>query len=155
MRRTFVCCLAVASLAGCVREVEIENQPAEVTSVGALSVDANQNVIIGFSIRDFEGDDQLISVDICDAPGDNCGVAEVAVGGDPLDRVPAVPKNTDVFHEFRWAAWCGRWLDQELVPSAPDDEFVVAVSVLPSMSDPVYSEPSSLAALGAVDGACE
>lgn len=146
--------LLVLALTSCVREVDIENARGEITSIGALAMDDAHNVVIPFTVRDLEGDDQAVAVDICDAPGDNCGVAFHG-GGDPLDRLPTIPKNSDVLHEFHWAAGCGRYLDDGFVPQALDDEFVVALYVLPSDGDAVYSEPTSLAALGAAEISCE
>lgn len=143
------------ALTGCVREIDIENQPATITSVGALSLDDRANVVVPYTLRDLEGDDQIVAIDICDGPDDTCGIAEEATGSTPLDRVPTVPKDSDVLHEFVWQPWCGRWVDQQLETLDVDDEFVVRVTVLPSNDDPVYSEPTSLTALGADVGSCE
>lgn len=145
----------LATTVGCVRQIDIENQPASVTSVGPVSLDERQNVLVPFTVRDIEGDDQVVVVDVCDAPNDNCGAASIALGSDPLNRITTVPRDTDVLHEFRWQPWCGRWLDETLEPVGLDDEFVIAVTVLSSESDPVYSEPSSLAAMGAEESDCE
>ena len=148
--------MAIASVLGCIREVDIENRDAEVTSVGPLApTDTTEAVVVTFTIRDFEGDDQNVSIQICDGPDDNCGTAAEAAGGDPLSRVTAVPRDTDVEHEFHWDASCGRWVGGELEAMGADQEFVVAVSLLPSQSEPVYSAPTTLAELGVSEGSCE
>lgn len=153
IHRCLLFLLLVSLATSCVREVTIENARAEVTSVGPLA-DSDGNVLIYFTLRDLEGDDQAVGVDICDAPGVRCGVAFLA-GGDALDRLPTIPKDSDVLHETHWHPGCGRYIDDDFVAQSPADDFVVAVYTLPSDGDAVYSEPTSLAALGVTANPCE
>jgi hypothetical protein len=147
--------LAALAVSACAQEITIENERAQVTSVGPLSIDERGNLVVPFTLLDHEGDDQAVAIEICDSEDTGCGPAAEALGGDPLDRLPTVPKGTDVPHEFRWQPWCGRWLDGELEPAALDDEYVVGLRVVSDDGEPVYSEPFSLAGLGAPEpGEC-
>jgi hypothetical protein len=142
------------ALSGCVRDIEIENQEARVTSIGPIDLDTAGNVIINYTLQDPEGDDQDVQVQICTAADQNCGTAVEGRGGDPTTRVPTIPAGTDVPHEFRWAPWCGRWEGTEQTDSDPDTEYVAGIFVLGTSTTPLYSEPFTLADLGATDGDC-
>lgn len=156
MIRTLTILIALAAVTGCAREIDIENQDASVTSIGPIDLNSAGNVVVPFTVRDHEGDDQTVLVQICDAPDEGCGTAVVAPGSDPLDRLPTVPRRTDVLHEFRWDVWCGRWFGQELEPSDLDSEYVVRIEVITGEAEPVYSEPFSLSGLGATEeGSCD
>lgn len=137
--------------AGCVRDIEVENQEAIITSVGPLEIDARSNVVVLYTIRDAEGDDEDVRVEICEAPEDDCGTAVEGLGGDPTQRVPTVPQGTDVLHEFRWNPWCGRYVGTDRVTTELATEYVAAVRVLRSETPPVVSSPFTLEGLGVVE----
>lgn len=142
------------SLTGCAREITIENEDAYVSSVGPLALDEMQNVVVHYTLRDPEGDDQNVQITVCEAPDQQCGVAVEGLGGDPTTRVPTIPADTDVPHEFRWSPWCGRWQGENRLDSNPDEEYVVGITIRTGSSDTVYSEPFTLSALGTTGGDC-
>lgn len=146
--------LVALSLTGCAREITIENQEGHVSSIGPIELDEAANVIVHYTLRDPEGDDQDIRVDVCSAPDEDCGIAVEGLGGDSTTRLPTVPAATDVPHEFRWAQRCGRWQGQDLVESKLDRSYVVGITVTNSPTGTVYSEPFTLNALGATAGDC-
>ncbi len=154
MRYAIAALLFALVATGCVREIDIENRDARITSIGPLGLDDADNVIVQYTIRDPEGDDQDLQIEICTAPGEQCGFAAEGIGGDPTSRVPTVPAGTDVTHEFRWAPWCDRWRGTERIPSEPDQEYVVGITVLTGSASPVYSEPFTLTDLGTTGGDC-
>ncbi len=149
--------LAIAlatSTSACVRVVEIENEPAQITSVGPL-VAEGPHLAVEYTIRDFEGDDQAVDVTVCEAPDDACGPAYAANGGDPLQRVPTVPEGTDVLHEFWWDVACGRIVDGERVATDAATEYVVRVAVRGSDDEVLATEPFTIDQFVLDDRECE
>jgi hypothetical protein len=88
--------------------LETQNRKAHVTSVGP--VEPNERFVeIQYTLRDREGDDQRVDVQICPAdqvPG-GCLAPVQGLGGDGTNRLPTVPEATDVPHRFSWRAGCG------------------------------------------------
>ena len=155
--RPYVCLLGmIAAATGCVREIDTLDEPAEVTSVGPIATDDADNVVVSYTLRDFEGDDQTVRVEVCTVDGEECGPAVQAPGGDPTTRVPTVPENTDVLHTFHWNPWCGRYVETDLVGSEIDAQYIVSIEVLGTETGPVTSEPFTLESVGLVSaGDCE
>ena len=155
MKRLLPLTSILLACTACAQEIDIENQDATITSIGPLSSAASGSIVVPFTLRDREGDDQTVAVTICMAPGEDCGAAAEANGGDPMHRLPTVPKQSDVPHEFRWDTACGRWIDGELEPAVLDTEYVIGLRVVSGDPEPVYSDPFSLAELGVAEvGEC-
>lgn len=155
MVRHLCALLLIATLsAGCVRVVEIENTPGHVTSVGPID-GAGPFVVVSYTVRDLEGDDQTVRFVVCEQNGDDCGPAIAAPGGDPTERVPTVPEDSDALHEFWWNPWCGRFVDGERVESELTADYVIRVSILDTDQEPLESEPFTLEQLQLDEGDCE
>jgi hypothetical protein len=143
--------MLVCGLAACSETIDIDNADARITSVGALDVvtenGAPRYVDVTYSVRDFEGDDVDVIVEICNAAGTSCGVAWQGAGGDGTFRVITQPYDTDVPHVFRWDAACG-----SVVADARTDAELGASSIFRiSVQDGdthLDSMPFSLADLG-------
>lgn len=154
--RLNVCLLGIVAATGCVRDVETLDEPAVVTSIGPITTGADGNVVVSYTLRDFEGDDQTVRIEICDADGEDCGPAVQAPGGDPTTRVPTIPENTDVLHTFHWNPWCGRYVGADLTASQIDAEYIVSIEVADTETGPVTSEPFTLESVGLLNaGDCE
>lgn len=137
--------MCVGALAACQTAVDVENTTAQVTSVSDVRVVAlagiAQYVEVDYTLRDREGDDVDVIVEVCDA-SDVCGVAWQAPGADGTYRVTTEPFDTDVPHVFRWDAGCGRVLDGASAALALGDELTLRVSVEGSdegLSSPVFA----------------
>lgn len=111
MRTTVWIIILLLGLSGCSETIDIDNAEAQITSVGALDMVTESGVPryldVAYSVRDFEGDDVDIVVEVCDADGTSCGVAWQGPGGDGTFRVITEPYDTDVAHVFRWDVACG------------------------------------------------
>ena len=157
--------LAVAGVGlaglGCGEEIRVPNRPPELLCAAdpicvtlAPSEDGDA-VSIGYQIRDIDGDDQQVTVEICEAGGgdgggvaeDSCGFA-IRGGGDGGEWVPTDPHGGVAAHVFRWRFGCGRILPtgQRAVPTL--QEPLVARVTLPGTAEARISETFSLEDLG-------
>jgi hypothetical protein len=111
MRTTVWITVLLLGLCGCSETIDIDNVEAQITSVGALDMVTESGVPryvdVAYSVRDLEGDDVDIVVEVCDADGSSCGVAWQGPGGDGTFRVITEPYDTNVSHVFRWDVACG------------------------------------------------
>ncbi len=139
----FLLILAVLALS-CSETIDVPDTPVEVTSIGPIELAAS-NVVVNYTLKDFEGDDAEITVEICD--GASCGVAFEGSGSDGTLRVPTVPRDTDVPHVFTWDIGCGLWLNDERVGVDIAAEYTVVIT--PFGGEPFESEVFVLEELGA------
>lgn len=130
---------------GCGETIEVDDRPAQVTGVdAALAVELAgqpQFVEVTYTLRDYEGDDIDLEVEVCDA-SNTCGVAWQAPGADGTYRLPTEPFDTDVTHVFRWDVGCGRVLGGAVEGVNLTDELRLKISVLDGESSaetPVFS----------------
>lgn len=89
--------------------LETSNRTARITSVGPVELD-ERFVEIQYTLRDREGDDQNVDVEICPAASEgdrDCMTPVQGLGGDGTERLPTVPKDTDVPHRYAWRVGCG------------------------------------------------
>jgi hypothetical protein len=115
-------------------------------------------LVLPYLIKDIEGDDQAIKVEICQWDGQEataCGVAVQARGGDGSTFIPTTPAGSCILHLFYWDVGCGRFVgtDGGASPSramidSVDDQLVARVSVVGSDEAPRQTEPFSLADIG-------
>ena len=145
--------ILVGGLAACSETIDIGNADARITSVGALDVvsesGAPRYVDVTYSVRDFEGDDVDVIVEICRADGTACGVAWQGPGADGTFRVITEPYDTDVPHVFRWDAACGAVIADARVDAELGVSSLFRVSVLGADTH-LDSLPFSLTDLGFV-----
>lgn len=139
----FLLILVVFALS-CSETINVPDQPVEVTSVGPIEL-STANVLVHYTLKDFEGDDAEITVEICE--GSSCGVAFEGAGSDGTLRVPTVPRDTDVPHIFSWDIGCGLWRNDERVGVDITAEYTVVVT--PLGGEPFESEAFILEDLGA------
>lgn len=97
---------ALAGVIACDEAIDIDNLDAQITSVGAVRAAGATEVDVDYTIRDYEGDDVNVIVEICDDT--ECGVAWQGDGADGTYRVTTTPFDSDVPHVFRWLVRCGR-----------------------------------------------
>ena len=90
-------------------------------------------VDVEYSLRELEGDDTDVLVQVCDA-SDVCGAAWQGPGRDGTSRVTTVPFDTDVPHIFRWNPSCGRVVGSGLESVGLDDSLRFRVQVVDSAS---------------------
>lgn len=86
------------------------NRPPNLTSIGPISFDGN-SVLVEYTLRDREGDDQSIEVDVCERSPDSpdvCGTPAEGAASDGRNFLPTVPRGEDVEHRFAWNVGCGR-----------------------------------------------
>lgn len=122
-----------------------------------LTRDGNA-LVIPYLLQDREGDDQRITVELCEWNGSeavSCGVAVQSAGGDGTNFVPTTPAGTCVLHVFYWNVGCGRFVatDGEGTPQPVflddvDQELVAQVSVVGSDDEPTQTEPFTLGGIG-------
>ncbi len=115
-------------------------------------------LVIPYLIKDREGDDQRINVELCEWNGSeavNCGVASQAAGGDGTSFVPTTPADTCILHVFYWDVGCGRFVGtddganpQQAFIESVDQELVARVSVVGSEEEPSRTEPFTLEGIG-------
>ena len=141
----------LALAAGCgPGQVDQFNNPAEITAVGPVSFDGTE-VLIDYTLRDQEGDDQSLSVEICagdESSQKTCPTPVQGTGGDGIDLVPTVPRATDAEHRFAWAVGCGRVDGDSCVDSKTNTEYTVRLSV-DGTDEQASSEPFTLEDLSA------
>lgn len=135
----------VGTLAACQTAVDVENTVGQVTSVSNVRVvDVSglaEFVEVDYTVRDREGDDLDVLVEVCDAM-DVCGVAWQAPGADGTYRVTTEPFDTDVPHVFRWDTGCGRVLNGASEVVALNDALTLRISVEggeTSMASPAFT----------------
>lgn len=144
---------------GCETTIDVDNVPTRVTSVGPIEASslvqiddqstAFSQVRIGYTLRDFEGDDASIEIEICEEADDsNCGAPFRGYGGDGVTRLPTIPFDTDVPHYFEWEVGCGRLVGTELVETEPTVSYVALIRVAGSGEQPVRSPAFRLEDLG-------
>lgn len=125
--------------------VDQHNFDASVTSVGPVT-NGERAVMVDYALRDHEGDDQTVDVDICestDGEPEACGDAVQGIGGDGTETVPTVPRGDSVTHRFAWAAGCGRVVDGSCTETDVSTTYVARVS-LEDVDDAATSAPFSL-----------
>lgn len=130
---------------GCGEIIEVDDRPAQVTGAeAALGVEVSGElrfVDVVYTLRDYEGDDVDLNVQVCDAGG-RCGAAWQAPGGDGTYRVPTEPFDTDVPHVFRWDVGCGRAVGASVEGVGLTDELRLKIGVVGSDSSaetPVFT----------------
>lgn len=144
---------------GCETTIDVANLETQVTSVGPIEAsslvqldDDTQGfsqVRIGYSLRDYEGDDASIQVEICEVGEDsNCGIPFRGFGGDGLSRLPTIPVDTDVPHIYEWAPGCGRIVGLERVETSLDISYFARISIAGGEGEPVESPEFLLSDLG-------
>ncbi|MEZ4460190.1 MAG: hypothetical protein R3E66_10785 [bacterium] len=133
---------------GCDETIDVDNSPAQVTAVGGItSVGSPPTAVdVEYTLRDLEGDDTDVLVQICDE-SDVCGAAWQSAGGDGTARVTTVPFDTDVPHIFRWNPSCGRVVGSSVQASGLDDSLRFRIQVAESTSS-LESVPFTLRELG-------
>lgn len=153
----FVAATAFCST-GCGEGIDVPNAAAEVSQVGDPDGDdatdierVDASLSIPYLIRDREGDDQRLLVEICTltAEGiDRCGVAVQGPGGDGANFVPTTPAGTNLLHVFHWNVGCGRFVNTQRVQAAPDEPLVAQISVVDSDAEPARSAQFTLDEVG-------
>ncbi|MFW5966913.1 MAG: hypothetical protein ACOCV2_05310 [Persicimonas sp.] len=134
---------------------EVDAAPAPDDGSGTFSADIERvgdAVAIPYLIRDREGDDQRIRVEICtadDGEVDECGTAVRASGDDGTFFVPTTPAGACVLHVFYWDVGCGRFVTDDETPERRliedvDQPLVARVSVVDSDDDPVETRSFAL-----------
>ena len=148
---------------GCNAEVTTTDTGADATDAGAaperVRVSRDDSaLVLPYLIKDREGDDQRIKVELCrlsDGEAVDCGVAVQAAGGDGSNFVPTTPAGTCILHVFYWDVGCGRFVGtdsaespQQVMIESVDEELVAQVSVPRSDEEPTRSEPFTLSGIG-------
>lgn len=149
--RTVWITMLVCGVAACSETIDIDNADARITSVGALDVvnadGAPRFVDVNYSVRDFEGDDVDVIVEVCQADGSDCGVAWQGAGADGTFRVITQPYDTDVPHVFRWDVGCGLVIGEARTDADPAASLIFRISVAET-GIALDSMPFSLSDLG-------
>lgn len=144
-------CLTLAAVGCGDDDLDLPNRDAELSEVSVEPVDANR-AAVWYTVRDAEGDDQAIAVELCAADGDGCVVPQPAAGGDGLATIPTVPAGQPVRHVFHWTLDCAT-LD-ELEALAPDGPYIARVTVVRAGVS-AESEPFGVEDLGISPSLCE
>ena len=159
--------LVVAALVGCGDDVRVPNrlpellcaapdadqddgaQPGCLEEVTVGVEDNGEAVAIGYRIRDEDGDDQQVTVEICEAHDrTSCGFA-FRGGGDGGEWVPTDPFGGAATHVYHWRFGCGWLLPASGERRLPElTESLVARVSLPGTEEARTSEPFSLQDLG-------
>lgn len=121
--------LAVVA-AGCGGDAPSQfNRSPSITSIGPLRYDGT-NLVVEYTLRDAEGDDQSVSVGICEQMPPSDGICPLPVEGAPSDglsSLPTVPKGEDVPHQFAWNIGCGRIDSGSCKATKLDQTYVVRI----------------------------
>lgn len=155
-----ICLIAALFLiVGCEETIEVGNLDAEVTTIGPIEASGFvqfdeetqgfSQVRIRYTLRDYEGDDVAVSVEVCeeDAP-DTCGAPFRGYGGDGVSRVPTAPFDSDVPHVFEWIAGCGRIVGDSVEPTDIEASYIARVRVRGTSGAPIVSQPFRLGDMG-------
>lgn len=88
------------------------DQPASLTSIGPVTFDG-QSVVVDYTLRDPDGDEQDIDVGVCrddgDLPDGRCPTPVEGALSDGTSSLPTNPAGEDVTHRFAWNVGCGRF----------------------------------------------
>jgi len=134
--------LAFGFLAACTTTIDVADTPPEITRIGPLSIQGDQ-LVVEYSIRDLEGDDARILVEVCTT---TCGVAFEGANSDGTQRVTTAPFDSDVPHIFVWDLNCGSLVGTEIVAIDADAEYRVRIT--PVGGDPAETSTFRLSELG-------
>lgn len=140
MRRLMVLCVV---LGGCSTSIDVGDTPPQVTQLGPLELIGDE-LRVHYALRDFEGDDATIVVEICEE--DVCGIAFEGRNSDGTQRVPTALFDTDVPHVFVWNLGCGMLVGTEVM--AADAEAEYRVRITPEGGEGVESHVFKLSELG-------
>lgn len=116
--------------AACADSIEQENLEANVTAIGPIALDAQDRILITYALRDYEGDDQNITLEICEANAQRCGTPNPAarnVGS--LHSLPTIPARTDVTHSFTFDTACGRLVNNAATPFNLNTPYTVRITI--------------------------
>jgi len=136
------------------------NRSASLTSIGPLRLEGS-SLIVDYTLRDAEGDDQTIRVGVCEgerAPAEPCPEPVEGAPSDGRSSLPTVPRDEDVSHQFAWNLGCGRVADGRCLATDPQQSYLVRIRLVDDESDQtVVSEAFSLADSFGVDSvpACD
>ncbi|MBA2663244.1 MAG: hypothetical protein H0U74_13205 [Bradymonadaceae bacterium] len=124
--------LALVLTPGCADRVEVGNLTAEITAIGPIAIDDDGRLAIAYALRDDEGDDQDVIIEICEAPGERCGEPDPRGnhGGHTTTNLPTRPARTDVGHVFRWDLGCGRVIDNSTVAFELGRPYRVRITII-------------------------
>lgn len=152
--------VAITAIAGCSEQIVVADEPAELPDAPAASWLDDGLVALDFTLRDDEGDDQDLRVEICEGTSSEdasrCGFPFQGPGSDGVDFVPTAPAGQVIPHRFVWDVGCGRVGAGEVFASALDASYVARVTVLDDNGASKVSAPFTLTELGATQlGACE
>ncbi len=143
----------------CETTIDVGNLPTRVTAVGPVEAsslvqfeDGTQGfsqVRIGYALRDFEGDDASVEIEICEEGDEStCGTPFRGFGGDGLSRLPTIPVDTDVAHRYEWEAGCGRIVTLAETDTRYDTNYVARIRVAGTNQEPLQSPSFTLQELG-------
>lgn len=114
----------------CGDSLEQGNLEANITAVGPIALDAQNRIFITYALRDLEGDDQDITLEICEKDAQKCGTPNPkGKNSGSLKHLPTLPANTDVTHTFSFDTACGRIVDDKTVPFTLNTPYIVRVQI--------------------------
>ena len=129
-------------LTACTTTIDVADTPPEITRIGPLSVQGDR-LLVEYAIRDLEGDDAEILVEVC---ATECGTAFEGLNSDGTQRVTTAPFDTDVPHVFVWDLNCGSLVGTDVVAVAAETEYLIRIT--PVGGDSVESSTFRLSDLG-------
>ncbi len=127
---SFTLLLLLLATAACADSLEQSNLDATVTAVGPIALDAQNRIFITYALRDLEGDDQNITLQICEKDAKQCGTPNPkAKNTGSLKSLPTLPAQTDVTHTFSFDTACGRIVDTKNVAFSLTTPYIVRIQV--------------------------
>jgi len=126
----FALLLLLFTAGACADSLEPGNLDATVTAVGPIALDAQNRILITYALRDLEGDDQNITLEICEKYATKCGTPNPkGKNSGSLKSLPTLPAHTDVTHTFSVDTACGRIVDNITVAFNLTTPYIVRIQV--------------------------
>ena len=148
LRAALLLLLTTLALAGCTEQIEVANAAAQIVSVDEIAALPTQEVSVTYDITDEEGDDQQLSMEVCEADGSACGLPFQGKYSDGVTFVPTAPARSIQTHKFTWDAGCGRVVEGQLVETQLETSYIFRLGILKRPETIQESTPFTLSELG-------
>ena len=108
----------------------IENQDATLIALDTpLWNEEQQSVDLLYTLRDEEGDDQKIRVEVCHDDGTQCGFPIEGRGSDGTIHIPTMRFSQDTQHLFRWDIGCGRIVGDQIQETSLSQDYQIRILI--------------------------
>ncbi len=153
LQSSHIALLALLFTTACGEQIVVENTLAEISEVTPIALTSADEVSVSYLLSDEEGDDQALTVEVCEGSADSpqdCGLAFEGTGSDPVSFLPTEQGGRPLSHVFTWDQNCGRIQGDtgEIFDTTLDTTYIFRLRIKDERAEWHYSDTFTLMELG-------